>query len=99
MIVIRNTSIFAILLLANIHEGIQTPLDPLGEDSPIYPSGDDEIGSLTDDDFLKALSPNFVNNEPDQGKNRDTDTFEGDILGDKDELMAARAVQTPGDIN
>ena len=88
MNVTRNTSIIAILLLTIFHEGILTPLHPLGEESQVDQRDDDENGSLTHEDFRKASSRDFINNEPTQDENRDPDAFEGDIQGDKDELRA-----------
>lgn len=88
----RNTFVFTILLLAIIHDAIQTPLLPLLEESQIDRKDDDENGSLSDDDFLNALSYDFDDNEPDHDEDNDPDLYEGDIQGDKEELRAARAL-------
>jgi hypothetical protein len=92
MVGLRNTSIFSILLFAIIHEGIQTPLHPLGEEIQAAREDDDENGSLTDEDYLTALNQEFLDNEPDHDEDSDPNAFEGDILGDKEELRAARAL-------
>ena len=89
MVGMRNTSIFSLLLLAIIHEGIQNPLHPLEEDLQVDREDDDENGSLDDEDFLNALSKNFLNNEPpEHDEDSDPGAFEGDIQGDKEELRA-----------
>ena len=92
MVGLRNTSIFSILLLAIIHEGIQTPLHPLGEEPQIAREDEDENGSLTDKDFLNALSKDYIDSEPDHDEDSDPNAFEGDIQGDKEDLRASRAL-------
>ena len=89
MVGMCNTFICSLLLLAIIHEGVQNPLHALGEDLQVDQQDDDENGSLDDADFLYALSQEFLNNEPaDHDENSATDAFEGDILGNKEELRA-----------
>ena len=92
MLGIRTISILSIILLAIIHEGIQTPLNPLREKPQINREDDDEGGSLSDEDYLKAFDTDFDENEPDHDEDSDPELFEGDIQGDKEELRAARAL-------
>merc|ERR1712080_591955 len=89
----RNTSVFTILLLAIIHDAIQTPLHPLWEKSQVDRQDDDENGSLSDDDFLYALSNDFdASEQVDHDEDTDPDLFEGYIRGKKDELREARTL-------
>ena len=92
MVGIRNASILSVLLLGIIHEGIQTPLNPLQEEAQVNREDDDDNGILSDEDYLTALETDFNDNEPDHDEDTDPDAFEGDIQGDKEELRAVRAL-------
>ena len=96
--------IVSIILLAIIHEVIQSPMQPLGEVSQVDPKNDDENGSLSDENFLNSLNSDFVNNERDDDEDNDKElrgTFEGDdwmdiLKGDNDQHVSAKPGKLTG---
>ena len=87
---------FCTLLIAVgvIHDAITLPLEP----SLDVPQGDRqderEGGSLSDEDFMHALDPNFVDTKEIHDENMDPNLFEGDIENYNEETAAARSVVT-----